>query len=100
MVRATCIRFPQWNFNVYFVAQIDPVKVPSDPQQQWDLCMNLPGCIELTWNYGSETEEGNVYNTGNSDATGSQDGQQVKGGFGCVQASFPRLVHAVDRHMR
>ena len=44
--------------------------------------MNTPGCIELTWNYGSETADGPVYNTGNSDATGTSNGEKVKGGFG------------------
>ncbi len=42
--------------------------------------MTTPGCIELTWNYGSEKEEGKVYNTGNADATGTNDGEKVRGG--------------------
>eukprot|EP00965_Chrysotila_dentata_P249546 6208949-Pleurochrysis_carterae.AAC.1 len=41
-----------------------------------DACTGRPAArrtvARLTWNYGSETEEGAVYNTGNSDATGSQ----------------------------
>ncbi len=36
--------------------------------------------IELTWNYGSENEEGKVYNTGNADDTGTADGNKVRGG--------------------
>lgn len=46
--------------------------------------MNLPGCIELTYNYGSEKEEGLVYNTGNADTTGVSNGESVKGGFGTL----------------
>jgi len=89
--------FPQWEFNVYFVAQIDPALIPSDPEGQWNLCMNLPGCIELTWNYGSETADGLVYNTGNSDTTGSADGQKVKGGFGHLGITVPDVYEACER---
>ena len=36
--------------------------------------------VELTWNYGSENEDGMVYNTGNADATGTADGSKIRGG--------------------
>ena len=97
--------FPQWEFNVYFVAQIDPANIPSDPEGQWRLCMNTPGCIELTYNYGSEAKDGLVYNTGNSDATGSKDGLPVQGGFGTstpieLTARIPRPCSrdTIQRH--
>ena len=50
--------FPQWSFNVYFVAQTPPEAIPSTEEERWTFCMNTPGCIELTWNYGSEMEAG------------------------------------------
>ena len=75
--------------NVYFVAPVAPEAIPSSPEEQWNFCMNTPGCIELTWNYGSEKEEGLVYNTGNSDSTGSQDGQKVRGGLGHLGITVP-----------
>jgi len=89
--------FPQWGFNVYFVAQADPATIPSDPAEQWQYCMRTPGCIELTYNYGSETETGRVYNTGNSDTTGSQDGQKVRGGFGHLGITVPDVYEACER---
>ena len=89
--------FPQWGFNVYFVAQVDPQQIPTSPEEQWSFCMTTPGCIELTWNYGSEGAEGMVYNTGNSDATGSQDGKQVKGGFGHLGITVPDVYEACER---
>jgi lactoylglutathione lyase len=52
--------FPQWEFNVYFVAPVDPATIPEDEDGRWRLCMNTPGCIELTWNYGSEEADGKV----------------------------------------
>ena len=54
---------PQWKFNVYFVAPVDASTIPEEEEKRWAMCMNTPGCLELTWNYGSETEEGLVYNT-------------------------------------
>lgn len=40
--------------------------------------------IELTWNYGTEKEEGMVYNTGNADTTGTADGNKIRGGKSVV----------------
>ena len=81
--------FPQYEFTVFFVAQVSPALIPKDPEEQWRFCMQTPGCIELTHNYGTETAPGRVYNTGNSDMTGSQDGQKVKGGFGHIGITVP-----------
>jgi len=95
--------FPQWGFSVYFIAQgLDPSLIPSkdDVDAQWTFCMNNPACLELTWNYGSEKEGkagAKVYNTGNSDATGTQDGQPVKGGFGHLGITVPDVYEACDR---
>ena len=60
--RRDCVRLAlalahEWSWpllrgSVYFLAQVDPSTIPADPQAQWAMCMNLPGCIELTWNYG------------------------------------------------
>ena len=36
--------------------------------------------VELTWNYGTENEEGMFYNTGNADTTGTADGSKIRGG--------------------
>ncbi|KAL7470884.1 hypothetical protein ACHAXS_011162 [Conticribra weissflogii] len=59
--------------------------------------MTTPGCIELTWNYGSEKEEGKVYNTGNADATGTNDGEKVRGGFGHIGITVPNVYTACER---
>lgn len=89
--------FPQWGFTVYFVAPVDSVNIPEDKDAQWTYCMNLPGCIELTWNHGSETEDGAVYNTGNSDATGSTNNEKVRGGFGHLGITVPDVYEACER---
>lgn len=89
--------FPQYGFNVYFVAPTEPADIPGTPEEQWAACMRTPGCIELTWNYGSETEDGRVYNTGNADAVGAADGQKVRGGFGHLGITVPDVYAACAR---
>eukprot|EP00522_Entomoneis_paludosa_P014528 CAMPEP_0172439416 /NCGR_PEP_ID=MMETSP1065-20121228/417_1 /TAXON_ID=265537 /ORGANISM="Amphiprora paludosa, Strain CCMP125" /LENGTH=211 /DNA_ID=CAMNT_0013188097 /DNA_START=80 /DNA_END=715 /DNA_ORIENTATION=- len=89
--------FPQWGFTVYFVAPTDASNIPEGADAQWNYCMNLPGCIELTWNHGSEEEDGKVYNTGNADNTGTSDGEKVKGGFGHLGITVPDVYVACER---
>lgn len=93
--------FPQWGFNVYFVAPVESASIPkgleNNKDAQWDYCMNLPGCIELTFNYGSEKEDGLVYNTGNGDKTGVSNGESVKGGFGHIGITVPDVYEACER---
>lgn len=82
--------FPQWGFSVYFVAQPNAIVQATSAEtlqrlrdqkltkdETWGLCMTTPGCVELTWNHGSEKEEGLIYNTGNGDATGTKDGEKA-----------------------
>jgi lactoylglutathione lyase len=89
--------YPQVEFNAYFVAPVDPASIPSDPKERLTFCMRTPGCIELTWNYGTEKKEGKVYNTGNGDATGTQDGKEVRGGFGHIGITAPDVYNACKR---
>lgn len=89
--------FPKWKFNVYFVAPVSSSAVQSTPEGRWNHCMKTPGCIELTYNYGSETEEGKVYNTGNADSTGTSDGENIRGGFGHIGITVPNVYTACER---
>lgn len=90
--------FPQYGFSVYFVSPCVKDQIPSDENERFQFCLNTPGCLELTWNHGSETEGGDrVYNTGNGDSLGSGDGQKVRGGFGHFGISVPCVYEACER---
>lgn len=91
------LQLPQWKFNVYFVAPPSQIANSSDKGGSWDQCMRTPGCIELTYNYGSESEDGLVYNTGNADTTGVADGSKVRGGFGHIGITVPNIYTACER---
>ena len=89
--------FPQWNFTVYFVGYVDKANIPASSKERWEYCLKTPGCIELTHNYGSESEDGKIYNTGNADTTGTSDGKPVKGGFGHIGITVTDVYAACQR---
>jgi len=95
--------FPQYGFTVYFVGYTDKMAAPPPPadaheNEKFGYSMTIPGCIELTWNHGSETHEATrIYNTGNSDEAGTGDGQAIKGGFGHIGITVPDVYEACDR---
>ena len=89
--------FPQWKFTVYFVGYVDKARIPESSKERWEFCLKTPGCVELTHNYGSEIEEGKVYNTGNADATGTSDNKPVRGGFGHIGITVPDVYAACQR---
>ena len=62
---------PKWKFSVYFVAFCDKEKIPKTREDRFVFCMNTPGCIELTYNYGTEKQDGRGYNIGNADTVGT-----------------------------
>jgi len=99
--------FPQWGFTVYFVGYVDekqcgPMPKPdASVEEKFAYSMKVPGCIELTWNHGSETQAADrIYNTGNGDDVGTKDGKQVKGGFGHLGITVPDVYDACDRFQR
>ena len=75
---------------IRYIAPVSSAAVQPTPASRWTHCMNTPGCIELTWNYGTENEDGRVYNTGNADGG-------ARGGFGHVGIAVPNVYEACER---
>ena len=72
------VHYPKWGFSIFFVAYCDKSKIPHkadldtlEYEKAREHCFMLPGCTELKWNHGSEKKEGLIFNTGNSNATGT-----------------------------
>jgi lactoylglutathione lyase len=89
--------YPQWGFSLYFVAYCKKTDIPEDMQERQAFAFKTPGCVEITWNHGSEKAEGKVYNTGNGDATGTKDGEPIKGGFGHIGITVDNVYDCCER---
>lgn len=48
--------FPEMAFSLYFVAYADPSEVPEDPKERAKWMLSRPACLELTHNYGTESD--------------------------------------------
>lgn len=65
MTLVRVIENPEAGFNLYFLGYAGSNPLPKDaPVMQWE------GLLELTWNYGTEKQEGKVYHDGNSEPQG------------------------------
>lgn len=65
--------FEEARFSLYFMGYEDPSEVPLDPKIRKVWAMSRKATIELTHNWGTENQEGEVYHNGNSDPRGVSD---------------------------
>ncbi len=80
--------FPEAQFSLYFLALLPQTVHISDNDTERRLWMSgIPGVLELTHNYGTETQEGQIYHNGNSEPRG----------FGHICISVPDLYSACAR---
>mmetsp|Transcript_20161 Transcript_20161/g.56154 ORF Transcript_20161/g.56154 Transcript_20161/m.56154 type:complete len:233 (-) Transcript_20161:265-963(-) len=63
--------FPEMKFSLYFLGQYPPEEVPSDPKDRVEWTFLRPGTLELTHNWGTESDpDFKGYHNGNSDPRG------------------------------
>lgn len=82
--------FPEMQFSLYFLAAIDPAQLESwsqDTQERTVQTFSRPALLELTHNWGTESDPEQQYHSGN----------QEPRGFGHIGFAVPDLTVACDR---
>ncbi len=82
------IRFPDAQFDLYFLAKLTEEELqnlPTDPKKRAEFTFSQRGILELTHNYGTENDPEFTYHHGNSEPRG----------FGHICFSVPNLEQAV-----
>ncbi|MGJ8524730.1 Lactoylglutathione lyase [Halomonadaceae bacterium LMG 33818] len=80
--------FPENEFSLYFLAYVnESAQVPEEDEERRLWLAGQPGVLELTHNYGTEKEAGQVYHNGNDDPQG----------FGHICVSVPDIEAACAR---
>lgn len=66
-------------------------------QERKVIADSLTGNLELLWFHGTEKDKDEfVYNSGNSDATGTASGRPVRGGFRAITVGLPDVYEATN----
>lgn len=80
--------FAEWKFSLYFLAYVPKkFKVPTDNQANANYTFGRESVLELTHNWGTETNPKTPYHNGNTDPRG----------FGHICISVPDIAEACSR---
>lgn len=62
--------FPSMRFSLFFLGYEDPKEIPCNETERTSWTFSKRATIELTYNWGSETDDSVTYHNGNSDPRG------------------------------
>lgn len=79
--------YADMGFSLYFLGYCSIEDIPEDPIQRARWMFGLPGCIELTHNYGTENDPDFSYHNGNTEPRG----------FGHIGLCVPSVEQACQR---
>lgn len=80
--------FPAMEFSLYFMGYEDAEDIPKDRKERTKWMFTRKATIELTHNWGTENEEGDIYKTGN---------EKEHKGFGHIGLHVPDVYKACER---
>ncbi|XP_072755174.1 lactoylglutathione lyase-like [Anoplolepis gracilipes] len=79
--------FPEMKFSLYFLGYENQKEIPTDRRENIEWTFNRKATIELTHNWGTETDPDAKYHNGNSDPRG----------FGHIGIAVPDVEKACER---
>ncbi|XP_020815378.1 lactoylglutathione lyase [Drosophila serrata] len=79
--------FPEAKFSLYFMGYENAADVPKDPKERRSWAMSRKATVELTHNWGTESDPDQSYHTGNNDPRG----------FGHIGLMVPDVYAACQR---